>query len=121
MNLFYYINDSSSIWEADYLESNAIMADYVIKEYPDALYTSDSDIRGYMNILFHRGIYECQTLESSEQIANQRGAEQIVYIIKEKTKVLYILIEDLTTGRMRMIEECDGTICTYEVTRSSWE
>ena len=121
MNLFYYINDSSSIWEADYLESNAIMADYVIKEYPDALYTSDSDIRGYMNILFHRGIYEWQTLESSEQIANQRGAEQIVYIIKEKTKVLYILIEDLTTGRMRMIEECDGTICTYEVTRSSWE
>lgn len=120
MNFMSYTKDPSFIWEEDYIESNAIIADYVTREYPDAVYAADSDIRGYMDLLFDRGIYEYQTLESSEMIADQRGTEQVVYIIKDGTEIISVLVEDLTTGQLSMIEECEGSICTYEVSRSSW-
>ena len=120
MNFMSYTKDPSFIWEEDYIESNAIIADYVTREYPDAVYAADSDIRGYMDLLFDRGIYEYQTLESSEMIADQRGTEQVVYIIKDGTEIISVLVEDLTTGQLSMIEECEASICTYEVSRSSW-
>lgn len=80
LNLHSYIGNISYIWQVDYRDNNKILADYVTEQYPDALYAANSSIRGYMNLLFERGIWEGCDLDRAKAIASERGKNTIVFI-----------------------------------------
>lgn len=61
----------------DYRENNQLLADYVNEQYPNGLYASDSAIRGYINLLFERGIYEWCSESSAAEIAEEKGKHRL--------------------------------------------
>ena len=80
LNLYSYMNSTKYIWEINYRKNNKLLADYVTDRYSNALYASNSVIRGYMNLLFGRGIWENQNLESAISLAAESGKQEIVYL-----------------------------------------
>ena len=108
LNISSYMNNPAYIWEVDYRNSNLKMAEYVVEKYPDAIYASDTLIRGYMNLLFGRGIYEWQSLESAIELANQKEKKTVVYINMDGYKLLPIHVKDLSSGITTEISIQDG-------------
>lgn len=87
LNVNSYMKDSSYIQEVDYRQDNKILADYITNKYPDAVYASDSSIRGYMNLLFGRGIWEESNVDYAKQIAVDKGNRSIVFITQDGYKL----------------------------------
>ena len=71
-NLHSYMINEAYIWNVDYRENNKKLAGYVTTLYSDAVYASSTSIRGYMNLLFGRGIYEFTSVETAKEIAKVR-------------------------------------------------
>ena len=109
LNLKSYIKDPAYIWDVDYRTYNAQLAEYVTGKYPDAVYASDSAIRGYMNLLFGRGIYEGQSLDSAIEIARQKGKENVVYIKKDGYKLQPVVVMNIMSDVLYEISN-DGNI-----------
>ena len=80
LNVFAYVSGGTYIWPEAYRADNEKIASAVTADYPDALYACDSFVRGYLNLLFGRGIYEYQNPESSRALADQRGYDTVVLI-----------------------------------------
>ena len=95
LNLYSYMNDKTYTWEIDYRRDNKILADYINEQYPDALYAADSDIRGYMNLLWSRGIYERQTFDSAYALAQSLNKDKIIYIGTNGYKIMGVTAYDL--------------------------
>lgn len=79
-NLISYLNNSTYIWETDYRENNKVLAQYVSENYSDAILCSGTYIRGYMNLLFGKGIYEFATIDDIKSIAQKNDKQYIVSI-----------------------------------------
>ena len=82
-NLHSYVTNETYIWDVDYRENNRKLAEYVTTLYPDAVYASDTNIRGYMNLLLGRGIYEFTSVDTAKGIAAAEEKKQVVYVEKE--------------------------------------
>ena len=83
-NLYSYKNNETYIWEVSFRNRNTVLAEYITTKYPDATYASDAAIRGYMNLLFKRGIYEQTSFDEAINIAIRRQTNKLVYITKRK-------------------------------------
>ena len=79
-NLISYMNNSTYIWKTDYRENNKVLAQYVSENYSDAILCSGTYIRGYMNLLFGKGIYEFATIDDIKSIAQKNDKQNIVSI-----------------------------------------
>ena len=110
LNLAAYKSDTSYIWEVDYRNNNSMLANFVTSEYPDALYASDSRIRGYMNLLFGRGIYEKQSIDSATELASQKGKENVVFIRKDGYRLLPIQVISIASGEIKEVDLKDGNV-----------
>lgn len=110
MNLFSYVNDKRYIWQVDYRERNQILADYVTEQYPDAVYICDSVIRGYMNLLYGRGIYEYKGIDQGWEIAVQKGKKQVISMSKEGYKLTNVSVMDVTSKEIMELEVRDGNV-----------
>ena len=63
-NLNSYIHDEEYIWSTSYQAENRKIAGYINKNYADSVLGIENlAIRGYMNLLFDRGIYEFTDIE----------------------------------------------------------
>ncbi len=80
LNVCSYVMGGTYVWPEAYRADNEKIASAVTADYPDALYACDSFVRGYLNLLFGRGIYEYQSPESSRALADQRGYDTVVLI-----------------------------------------
>lgn len=96
-NLHSYIKNESYIWNVDYRKNNEQMAEYITTLYPDAVYASDTDIRGYINLLFGRGIYEFTSVDTAKEIARGKGEENVVYIEKDGYKLLTVTLHSINS------------------------
>lgn len=97
LNLYSYVKDTSYIWTVTERENNQKLADFVTERYPDALYASNAVVRGYMNLLFQKGIYENVEIERAKELAKERGKTQIVYITRGGDPIQDIKVYD-TSG-----------------------
>jgi hypothetical protein len=81
-NVYCYVGNTELLWAADYREQNEEIAAYCIENYhEDSVYgMNGAAVRGYMNMLFHRGIYENVTEEELIELAKERGARYAVLI-----------------------------------------
>lgn len=104
LNINSYINNGSFkyVYDAPFRATNKIMAEYVTEKYPNALYATNTSVRGYLNLLFKRGIYENSTLERSAEIANSKNYELIIFI---EHKALNISRIGVYTVNMELIDE----------------
>lgn len=80
VNLNSYRNDERYIWTAGYRANNMVVAEYINQNYPDSALGTPSRVRGYMNLLFGRGIYGGETLETISEIAAREGKQYGVLI-----------------------------------------
>ena len=82
-NVFYYMHNQRYIWDIDYRVKNEKFAQYILDNYPNSILALEKGItvRGYINILFKRGIYERETLEDIEKIAKMKNKKYAIYIL----------------------------------------
>lgn len=96
LNLQSYMKDEFYIWRTDYKEDNEMLAKYITEQYPNALYASNGAVRGYMNLLWGRGIYEGQTLDLACGLATSQNVDKVVYINASGYKVTEVIACDLS-------------------------
>lgn len=116
-----YRNNEHYIWPVDYRENNQLLTDYVNEQYPNGLYASDSAIRGYMNLLFERGIYEWCSESSAAEIAEEKGEAPIVFIQKEGYALQSITVYsgDLSDGIVYTV--CNGQVVASDLQEADIE
>ena len=110
LNISSYMKNPAYAWEVDYKNSNSQIAEYIVTKYPDAVYASDTAIRGYMNLLFGRGIYEWQSFDSAIEIASQKEKKTVVFINKDGYKLQPVHVKDISSGVITEIGIQDGMI-----------
>ncbi len=110
LNVLSYKSDDFYIWTVDYRNSNSKLAGFVTSEYPDALYAAESGVRGYMNLLFDRGIYEWQSIDSAVELANKKAKENVVFIERDGYKLKPVQVINTATGEIEEFDIEDGDI-----------
>ena len=70
LNLRSYVKDETRIWDIDYMAENELIAQYINENYRDSvLAVSDYPVRGYINLLFGRGVYEYTNVDTAREKA----------------------------------------------------
>ena len=72
INIWNYLGSNEYIWKTNYQESNRKFADYIKSNYANSTLGTDIYVRGYTNLLFHRGIYEKTTMDKITEISKQK-------------------------------------------------
>ena len=116
LNFGSYMKNKSYIWSVDYRENNKKLAEYITNLYQNAVYASDSSIRGYMNLLFQRGIYELTSVDIAKKIAIDKGKENVIYITTDGYKILTI-----TAYNVNSTDNIQYTIENGEVSQTTNE
>ena len=103
----------SYIEEERYKQNDIIISEYVNKEYnrENSIMASSGVIRGFMNLTFHRGIYELQTYKQAQELAvlNQKRYAIFCVIDKEDSRQLGIL-----AVKIKDMEKNTEKILTFE-------
>ena len=113
LNIRSYRFDELYTWKADFKNDNSKLAGFVTSEYPNALYASDIAVRGYMNFLFDRGMYEWQSIDSAIELAKEQGKENVIFITRdeeETNKLLPIQVINTATGETKVFAIEDGKV-----------
>ncbi len=79
-NFIHYKNNEDYIWRADYRQDNEKLAEYINKNYFDSILVVNYPVRGYINLLFERGIYEQKKIDSAISLANQKGKKYAIEV-----------------------------------------
>lgn len=120
MNLNSYIRNTSYIWEVNYRRDNQLLAEYISQNYADSVLGTEPgvSVRGYINLLFGRGVYEGRDAEKLKGIAAGKEKRYAISISAEYTGAwlwsLYdlgiVTIHDMQTGDVIQVECVDGNI-----------
>lgn len=117
-----YLNNTEYLWQADYRTDNEILAAYCRENYhEDSLYgLKNAAVRGYVNILFDRSMYENISEERLLELAEERGVRYAVLAdvaaepAPENTWHMYALsgvtVYDMETGEQLRICVEEGAI-----------
>ncbi len=110
LNLRSYLHDESYTWTTSYQIENRQIAAYINENYPESILGIDNrPIRGYMNLLFGKGIYEFTNSDTLKDIAIQRGKQYAIILNVEGSAVgeVYDLsgatIYDVQSGKVSKI------------------
>lgn len=121
LNYTAYINDKSYIWPADYRKKNETIAEYVIDNYPNSILGCKTAVRGYMNMLFQRGIYEGTDLEALKERIKGTNCRYAVSIdiSDAKSGNIYEIggatVYDKFTGNLVKVSSHEGKIFSNAV------
>jgi len=81
LNLRSYVKDETRIWGIDYMAENELIAQYINENYRDSvLAVSDYPVRGYINLLFGRGVYEYTNVDTAREKAVISGKQYVVML-----------------------------------------
>ena len=86
-NLYHYVNDNSYIWDVNYRECNTSLSNMLTDYTEKACYGYSGAVRGYLNLLLDRGIYECMPFESLVNKAAEHGSRYAVYILPKENSL----------------------------------
>lgn len=125
LNLDTYKKNESYIWETDYRNDNLILAEYISENYSDSILATESRgaVRGYINTLFDRGIYEGTGQYELDAMAVSKGKRYSVMIDLESAdalenwclfKIDKVVICDTEIDRITEISVLDGDIKSVE-------
>ena len=121
-NIINYINDTTYVWKADYKEDNKKIAAYINTNYGNSLLMAKNvAVRGYINLLFEKGIQDLKTYEDSKIIAKSNNQDYVV-ILEAKVndtswdtcELIGATIYDINTNVMKEIQIQAGKIVEIE-------
>lgn len=77
-----YMKNTEYLWPAEYRNDNEILAEHCMEYYhKDCVYgLSNAAVRGYVNMLFDRGVYENISAEELVELAKERDAKYAVLL-----------------------------------------
>lgn len=116
LNLNSYCGNEHYIWNAEYRSDNELLAGYINENYADSVLSLPYSVRGYINMLFGRGIYEGCDLEAAKGEAAKRQARYAVNLEIETSQGwnMYDLkgasVYDMETGALHHIVVANGEI-----------
>ncbi len=122
LNLKSYVTNDAYVWETDYREKNRILADYINENYGDSVLsaTGGRGVRGYLCLLFDRGIYEEIAMDELEKMAVSDEKRYAVALILDNgwawnlSPINEAYIYDVQTEAITRVSVLDGTIQTTE-------
>lgn len=121
-----YMHNTTYLWTAPYRTDNEILAEYCRENYhEDALYgLKNTAVRGYVNMIFDRGMYENISEGELLELATERDARYAVLVdvasepAPENTWHMYafagVTVYDMEDGTQRYIRVVDGEIVEEE-------
>ena len=81
LNLRAYMGDNALVWDIDYIKENEMIADYINENYQDSvLALENAAVRGYINMLFMRGIYEFIDFNTAMEKAVSLGKRYVIML-----------------------------------------
>ncbi len=122
LNYYQYSINSDYRWKIKYRNSNVAFAEYLNSQYENSVIGCKPRVRGYTNLLFHRGIQEC--IEESElcDIAEAESKDYAVYLIEinkpwDMNQYIGAFVTDIKTGEeYAVIVGTDSTVSTRKLT-----
>lgn len=127
LNLKAYMGDSTLIWDIDYINENEIIADYINENYKDSVLAFENEsVRGYINMLFMRGIYESIDFNTAMEKALSLGKRYVIMLNIENigSWSMYDLsgatIYDTQTRETSILLVENGAVSTCADYSSSW-
>lgn len=124
LNFKAYMGDSTLIWNIDYIKENEIIADYINENYMDSVLAfENARVRGYINMLFMRGIYEYIGFNTAMEKAVSLGKRYVIMLNIENTGGwnMYDLsgaaIYDTHTGETSMLLVENGAVSVGNITK----
>lgn len=120
LNLRGYMRDSTYVWDIDFKEDNQVLADYLNQNYLNSVFAIEGyPVRGYVNLLFQRGVYEFTGLEKAQELAVSRGKRYVVMpTVEDYGAQVYDFggasIYDMQTGITSLITVSDGKISVQD-------
>lgn len=117
LNLRSYLHNELYTWTTTYRTENRQIAAYVNENYPESvLGIENKPIRGYMNLLFGRGIYEFISSDALKDIAVKKGKSYAILldVVDPAVGEVYDLngatVYDVHTGKTSKIMAYAGEI-----------
>ena len=107
INIYNYQKTTDYVWKIDYRANNIKFAEYIKNQFPESTLGSVIYVRGYINMLFHRSIYEKATLPQLTEIAQKQHKRYaiVLYFDGDYKWFLYQLslpTYSLTWGMVRL-------------------
>lgn len=119
----YFIHTNQRVWELDFEDDNKLFADYCMQKYTNenSVYgVNELYVRAYINLLFHKSMYEHRTYEDIIEIAQRQDKQYVVYISAEVDsdnrnqwnvhKISYITVFDCDSKTEKVITLENGAI-----------
>ena len=114
MNLKSYLNDKSYCWNAEYKKSNELVAAYVNPNYPNSVIGSSRNVRGYLNLLFKRGIYEWSSSDNIKEITKNKGKQYAIWINAiDEVRFEEVSIYDIQNKTEIKVSYDNGQLCYH--------
>lgn len=114
-----YTRNENYIWDATYRKENEMIADYISDNYSDNIIGTNTSVRGYLNCLFDKGIYECvNNMNDLKTIIAEKRSKYII-LLKHKNVnaidrwAMYSFsaeVYDRTTGFCQIINISDKNL-----------
>ncbi len=80
MNYRNYTETKDYVWNVNYRTFNQTLADHINKNYPDSILGTKAIARGYVNLLFHRGLYDYKDYETIKETAIRKQKRYAVML-----------------------------------------
>ncbi len=116
INLGSYLSSDVYRWKVDYYDGNKALADYINENYSDSCVSIRGlRVRGYVNLLFGRGVYEYGDEAGMKRVTRERDKRYAIIVDADgapgnvydmKGAVIY----DMKTGKTINLTEENGVI-----------
>lgn len=120
LNVFQYVNYNTPYrWKADYLNENQIFANDINSRFnkSNSIFSQQSSVRGYNNLLFHCGIYEGTQDQSCVDLALKNEKRFAISFSVESNKSIWAIdkytecrIYDLKENTLEILHIVDGKL-----------
>ena len=109
----YKIGYGNYIKKNNWENQNKILATYIKENfnYSNSIMCNGKNVRGYLNLLFERGIYEGKNYKSAEKITIDHHKQYLVYInVNDISKIDKVIIKDVNNNLEYNVYVKDGQL-----------
>lgn len=125
-NLWDYHHDLSYMWYTSYQKQNEELAQYISENFPDSLLSlQEYPVRGYMNLLFGRSIYEGMSENDFYDLAVEKGCRYAIILkaeswdVTDVDKLTGAEVKDIQAHTVMELSIVDGRILSQTADSSS--
>jgi len=114
-----YVNDSSFVWDAPQRYTNEKFVKYINKNYDNYILGSDTRVRGYVNMLFEKGVYEFTNINYLTKIGKEKSKDYVI-LLKFSIepwnidRIDNVLIYSIKDDKNYILNLCHDKVCLVD-------